>query len=504
MMIDTHCHLDSAEFDNDRNEVIQNAFAERISAIIIPSISPENFLKVLSISHTNKNIFCAIGVHPHNANEYNENVEHTIVNLVNQNRDKIVAIGEIGLDYHYNFAPKEVQIQVFARQLDLARQLGLPAIVHNRKSDEDLLSVMKKNGNPGKVVLHCFSGNKSFLEKSLELGCFVSFTGNITFKNSYLTEVVEIVPEDRFFLETDSPYMTPVPFRGQRNEPKLVSLVAQKVSEIKSLSIDEVINMTTKNAISFFKLVFMLIFMLLLSSFPSFSQSFKNYSSQKKILFQNFSLQNQPAEEDFEVEEANPYDKFIGFGPTLGFNTIVVFENWIDENGEPNERNSAYEGKFCWGANIAFSPVDFMITRLEFVYTLDPHEFWLNNEKFNFTNIYRIISLSGLFIPNPMSRVNFFAGAGFTYMFNSLNLGTNHPTLRHRYGLNGSLGFIFNLPIEKVGLFTFTGEWFLLFDFQKDRQIWETELQRRVDAYYYYSLPRLSLNWYPDFLFIER
>lgn len=499
-MIDTHCHLDSEEFNHDRDEVIQAAFSDGVLAIIVPATNPSNFESVLGIAQSNSNIFCALGVHPHYANDYNDEVEAEIIRLVNKYPNKIVAIGEIGLDYHYNFAPREVQTKVFARQLEIARQLSLPAIVHNRKSSTDLLELIKSNGEGNKIVLHCFSEDISFLNKSLELGCYVSFTGNVTFKNSFLQDVVSKVPSDKFFLETDSPYMTPVPYRGKRNEPKLINLIANKVSELRSQSLEEVSNMTTKNAISFFNLV-LLFLMFFIPNLKCFAKPLEIKQPKHQNASLNFDFTDEPFENDAEFEEENPYSKFISIGSTFGFNTIVVFESWMDENGKSDERNSAYEGKFFWGGNIAFSPFDFMITRLEFIYTKDPHEFWLNNEKYTFTNLYRLVSLSALFIPNPKQRVNYFAGVGFTYMFNSMNLGTDHPSLRQRYGLNGGVGFILNIPIQKLGLFTLTGEWLLLFDFQKDKQIWETELQRFVDAYYYYSLPRFSLNWYPEFLF---
>lgn len=505
-MIDTHCHLDSSEFDKDRMQVIQDAFADGISLIIIPATRINNFEKVLSIARSNENIFCAFGIHPHYANEYNREVEIYIEESIKANRDKIIAIGEIGLDYHYNFAPKDVQIDVFARQLMLAKRLSLPAIVHNRKADNDLLSVINENSKATEIVLHCFSQDMSFLEKSISLGCFVSFTGNVTFKNSSMVEVVKNVPAGRFFLETDAPYLAPVPFRGKRNEPKFVKYVAQKISEIKQMSVDEVINMTTKNALKFFKLSMAVFISLFFTFFQGFSNPMvKENPFPEFFSFNNkINLQDQDFDIDFKDVERNRYQKFIGIGSTFGFNTIVVFESWKNETGETEERNSAYEGKFCWGGNLSFSPLDFMITRLEMIYTKDLHEFWQDNIKFYYTNIYRILSLSALFIPNSNQRVNFFVGAGFSYMFNSMNLGTDHPSLRQRYGLNGSIGFIFNLPIQKVGLFTLTGEWLLLFDFQKDKGVWEPVNQRFVDTYYYYSLPRFSLNWYPEFLLKTR
>lgn len=472
-MIDTHCHIDSRDFDHDRNEVIQRAFDSGVESLIVPSTEPSNIDKVLELANSNNNIYCAVGVHPHNAREYSYKVEEKICSLLEKQNEKIVAIGEIGLDYYYDFSPKEIQLEVFRSQLQIAKRYKLPAIIHNRDSSDDLLKILEKEQDGTlRFVLHCFSQDSNFLQSALHLGAYVSFTGNVTFKNNKFVKVIEEVPEDRFFLETDSPFMAPVPHRGKRNEPSYIRLVAEKISEIKSLPINQVIQMTTTNAKKFFNIL--LIAILFIIPFV--------------LLAQN---------EDEEEYFINPYKKFIGIGSNIGFNTLVVFQNW-NESGASKERNSAYEGKFFYGANISVSPVDFNINRIEFTYTLDRR--YTDTTYPDLAYIYRTISLTSLFLINPSTRVNFYGGIGFTYIFNSFNLGHPYRDFKSSFGANFGAGFIINIPIEKAGLFTVTGEWLMIFDLSKYKNIYDVELKRNVDAYYYYSQPRLIISWYPEFL----
>ncbi|MCX7909336.1 MAG: TatD family hydrolase [Ignavibacteria bacterium] len=469
-MIDTHCHLDSQEFEIDRKEVIERALSNGVEYIIVPSIDTSNIEKVVNLANEYEPIYCAVGIHPHNANEYNSEVEHRLELILEHKSNKIVAIGEIGLDYYYNFAPKEVQLEIFRAQLKLAKKFQLPAIIHNRDSNDDLIKVLEEEQDGSlKFVLHCFSQNQDFLNRALELNGYVSFTGNITFKNNKFSSIVAQVPDDRFFLETDAPFMTPVPFRGKRNEPSLIKLVAERVAEIKSLQINKVIQMTTSNAKKFFNLF--LVFLLLFVPFSLFSQ-----------------------EED--IEEGSSYKKVLGIGTNLGFNTLVVFQSWT-ENLAKKERNSAYEGKFFWGANLNFSPIDFNINRLEFTYTLDRR--YTDTVYKDLSYIYRTLSFSSLFLINPSMRVNFYGGGGLTYIFNSFNLGHPYRDFKSSLGANFCVGFLINIPIQGVGLFAINGEWLMIFDLSNYKGIYDVELKRNVDAYYYYSQPRLLVTWYPEF-----
>ncbi len=470
-MIDTHCHLDSKEFDNDRSEVIKRAIDSGIAAIVAPSIDPTNIDKVIDLATKNENIYAAIGVHPHHANDYNDLVEEKLGTILQDENPKIVGIGEIGLDYYYNFSPKDKQIETFRRQLRIAKKYNVPAIIHNRDSNDDLIQIIKEeqDGNL-RFVLHCFSQDINFLQKSLDLNAYISFTGNVTFKNNKFKDLVEKVPDDRFFLETDAPFMTPVPYRGKRNEPSFLPLVAQKIAEIKSLEINKVIQMTTENAKKFFNLIFVFLFILI-----------------------PFSIYSQEEEEEFE----NPYKKFIGIGTTFGFNTIVIFQSW-QEGLTNKERNSALEGKVLFGGNLSLSPVDFNINRLEFTYTIDRR---YNDTAYpDLSHINRTLSVTSLFLINPTMRVNFYGGLGLTYIFNSFNLGHPYRDFKSSLGANFCLGFIANIPVQGVGLFTVSGEWLMVFDLSNYKNIYDVELKRNVDAYYYYSQPRVIINWYPEFL----
>lgn len=484
-MIDTHCHLDSKDFTEDLEKVINDAFAQGVSGMIIPATEPSNFTRVEEISLAHKNVFFALGVHPHNAHEYNKDVEQNIESKVEQFNGKLVAIGEIGLDYYYNFAPRNVQIDSFRKQLKLAKKLNLPAIVHNRDSNEDLLKIIEEeqDGNL-KLVLHCFSENDDFLWKVLDLGCYVSFTGNITFKKNLMEGTIKSVPNNRFFLETDSPFMTPVPFRGKRNEPKFIEIITNKIAEIKSMKVNEVIEMTTRNAKHFFNLVMVLL--LLFIPFTVFANS-----------FETDTIDN--TNEIIELSPIEYYQKFIGFGANFGSNTIVVVKRWKVGNAT-QEFNSAWEGKFFWGAHISYSPIDFLITRLEYTYTNDLHQYQINDNKSEYTNIYRILSFDALVVLNPSSRINYFLGIGPSVMFNTYNMGNPYYTSRTKTGINGTLGFLINIPIPDAGLLTLSGEWLLLFDLSQD-ETYDLNFSRNVTNYYFYSMPRFTFTFFPEFLY---
>ncbi|MFW5702173.1 MAG: TatD family hydrolase [Bacteroidota bacterium] len=261
-MIDTHAHINTDEFAEDRDEMLRNAFHSGVEAVIIPATKPDEFDEIINLAQSRPELFCAIGVHPHHAAEIAPEDLDTVA--LRSSENKIVAIGEIGLDYYYDFSPKDIQQEVFRRQLRIAKETGLPAIIHNRESDDDLIRIIRDEQD-GRLrgVLHCFSSPVGALREALDLGMHVSFTGNITFKNTDLAEQVTAAPLERIMIETDSPYMTPVPFRGRRNDPSRVGLVAEKIAEYKNISIDEVLEMTTKTAKKFFNLVIMLIMLAL-------------------------------------------------------------------------------------------------------------------------------------------------------------------------------------------------------------------------------------------------
>lgn len=245
MLIDTHAHLDFPPFDDDRDEVIRRSL-EELESIIDVGADLESSQRSIQLAQKYPQIYAAVGIHPDEAQKI-ENVEQTMNQLrkLAQN-PKVVAIGECGLDYHYENIDKEKQKNLFAAQLKLSQELNLPIIIHCRSAQEEILQLVK---SPQKGVFHCFAGNKEFLEKVLDLGFYVGFCGNITFKNAKdLQEVVKAASMERILLETDSPYLSPESFRGLRNEPKNVRIICEFVAALKGLDLNEVAQITTENA----------------------------------------------------------------------------------------------------------------------------------------------------------------------------------------------------------------------------------------------------------------
>src|SRR5579872_4601887 len=263
-MIDTHCHIQVKDFDEDREAVLQRAQEEGVEAIIVPAIDEPSFEPTLSVAQSDKNnnIFCGIGVHPHHAAEINDNTLERIELLMKE--PKVVAVGEIGLDYHYNFSPPDVQQRIFREQLRIAKRANKPVIVHNRESDEDMLKMVEEEQDGTlRGVFHCFSSTVEMLRRALAANFLVSFTANITFKNSMLGEIVREAPLEKIMIETDSPWMSPPPWRGKRNEPARVKKVAEKIAEIKNITMEEVVKQTTVNAKKFFALTICAMFFLI-------------------------------------------------------------------------------------------------------------------------------------------------------------------------------------------------------------------------------------------------
>lgn len=250
MLIDTHCHLDFPEFDPDRDEVIKRACGQGVNSIINVGSSILSSQRSLELSLKYQNVYSVVGIHPHEADSFDDNAQDAILKLAEDK--KTLAIGEIGLDYFKNFSQKTNQLRLFLYQISLAKKLSLPVVIHTRCAEEDTLRVLKE-AMPIKAVVHCFSSGFEFLEEALRLGFFISFTGNITYKKAdSLREMAKLVPLDRLMLETDAPYLSPEGFRGKRNEPMQIKLLAEFVAEIRGLTFDEIAKKTTENALGFF------------------------------------------------------------------------------------------------------------------------------------------------------------------------------------------------------------------------------------------------------------
>ena len=249
-LIDTHCHIYYDKYIDDIDQVINRATAHNISNIICVGVDFESSKKSVDLAEKYEMVYATAGYHPHDAKDASDDYLKNLKMLAKN--PKVIAIGEIGLDYFYNHSDKKIQLARFKEQLDLAKDLDLPAIIHNRESDSDLYNTLKIS-QLNKGVIHCFSSTLEFGNKILDLGLLLSFTGIVTFSDE-LKKVVKQIPLNKMMLETDSPYLTPKPFRGKRNEPYMVNFIAEEIAKIKNISKEEVADTTTQTAKDFFEI----------------------------------------------------------------------------------------------------------------------------------------------------------------------------------------------------------------------------------------------------------
>lgn len=248
MLIDSHTHLDAEQFDEDREQVIERALAAGVTKIINIGFNRETIPTTLALADQYDCIYAAIGWHPVDAIDMQPEDLAWIEEL--SRHEKVVAIGEIGLDYHWDKSPKEVQHRVFREQIRLARKLGMPIMIHNRDAHQDIVQILREE-NAAEVggIMHCFSGSWETAKLCLDMNFYISFGGPVTFKNAKQPkEVLAKVPLDRLLVETDAPYLTPHPYRGKRNESAYVRLVAEAAAEIRGMSLDELAQVTSANA----------------------------------------------------------------------------------------------------------------------------------------------------------------------------------------------------------------------------------------------------------------
>lgn len=245
MFIDSHAHLEMKEFDRDRGEVIERAWAAGVETIVTVGTNLSLSRKALSIARQYENVYATIGIHPHDAAKADDKVLDELKALA---RDvKVVAYGEIGLDFFRNISPREKQIEIFATQLQIAKALDLPVVIHDRDAHEQTLTMVRDSG-VRRGVFHCFSGEWNMARKCIDLGFYISIPGVVTFeKSKVLREVARQVPADAILLETDCPYLTPEPHRGKRNEPSFMVHTAQKVADIRGVPIEELAAAATVN-----------------------------------------------------------------------------------------------------------------------------------------------------------------------------------------------------------------------------------------------------------------
>ncbi|HYV13988.1 MAG TPA: TatD family hydrolase [Pyrinomonadaceae bacterium] len=255
MFIDSHAHIDGHEFDADREEVIQRAHSAGVSVILnVGTGDPHSgaFERAVELGKTHESIYTAIGTHPHDARLYDDAAEEKIKTLINN--EHVIAWGEIGLDFHYDNSPRDVQVEVFKRQLRAARECDLPVVIHTREAESETIEILR-NEYDGSGVFHCFSGSMELAQRAIEIGFMISFSGIVTFKKAdELRAVAKHVPLDRLLIETDCPYLTPIPYRGKRNEPAYVVEVARCLSMLHDVDIEKLARITSENFNRFFGL----------------------------------------------------------------------------------------------------------------------------------------------------------------------------------------------------------------------------------------------------------
>ncbi len=253
MLIDTHCHLDFPDFAPEQAQIVARAKARGVGRMITISTHVTKFPSVSAIADAYEDVFCTVGTHPHHAHEEPEASVAELVALANH--PKCVGLGEAGLDYHYDRAPRDVSQRVFRTHIAAARASGLPLVIHTRDADADSAAILKDEMGKGafKALLHCFTSSRALAETALELGLYISFSGVVTFKNSTeLREIARDVPLERMLVETDAPFLAPVPYRGKRNEPAYVADTARLLAEVKGVTEAEIADATTANALALF------------------------------------------------------------------------------------------------------------------------------------------------------------------------------------------------------------------------------------------------------------
>lgn len=267
--IDSHCHIDGEQFDVDRDEVVQRAKDAGVVAMLnIGTGDPrsDDFRRAVAVAEKYENVYASVGVHPHDARLYDDAAEKDLIELATS--EKVIAWGEIGLDYYYDHSPRDVQREVFRRQIRTARELKLPIIIHSRDADDETVEILREEcseiADSGELIadwrfpggiMHCFGGTPAMAEALMKIGFMISFAGNVTFKKAEnLREAARVVPLDRLLIETDCPFLTPVPFRGKRNEPSFVVYTAAFLADLHSVPVETIAERTTANFLNFFSL----------------------------------------------------------------------------------------------------------------------------------------------------------------------------------------------------------------------------------------------------------
>lgn len=254
MIVDSHAHYDDEQFDPDRAEVLERVRQQGVARVVNPSSNLQSARKCLALAKDYDFVYTAVGIHPHDAIQFSREALNTLRQMAQT--PKVVAIGEVGLDYHYDLSPRPVQKDCLAAQIRLARELKLPLIIHDRESHQDVLDILRaEKAETTGGVFHCFTGSVEMAREVLQMGFYISLGGAVTFKNAHKpVEVAKFVPNDRLLIETDSPYMTPVPFRGKRNDSGYLTFIIDKLASIRGTNPGQLVYQTAMNADRLFHL----------------------------------------------------------------------------------------------------------------------------------------------------------------------------------------------------------------------------------------------------------
>jgi TatD DNase family protein len=506
-MIDSHSHIDHRFFDNDRADMLERAFQSGMEAIIIPAIDAERLDGVCALSASDPRIYCGLGIHPHHAHEVTDAVLARIESLAEQRLSdpalaRVVAIGEIGLDYHYDFAPRDVQQSVFRRQIQLAKRLQLPIIVHNRESDDDLFRILHDEQDGSlRGVLHCFSSSPERANEAVALGLHVSFTGNITFKsNAALADSVAAVPSDRFMIETDAPYMTPVPFRGKRNEPAHVRLVAERIADIRSTSVETIVQQTSATAKRLFSLSAPLATVLMLTAAHvlvaalcvlsmAFGSLFTSSAYAQRDANGNAVTDPEDTEEPAPVL-TNRFKKTLGIGGTVGTHVLVeYYKDGTNLTQSQSGRALGAELRYHFSDHLGIGAL-FLSTINETVTRPDPVTGIRPQQN---PNYFQQVDLSLLWLINPNNPFVFHFAVGPTLLRNSFDAQPYTQAL----GGHGAFGVGINIKTP-IGIFYPMGEIRVAFTAGLDetRRFPAPPVLRTISGYFF-SEVRGGLMWYP-------
>jgi TatD DNase family protein len=363
MFIDTHAHLFYPNFTEDLDEVIERAKSSEVDYIIIPATDIGTAKQTLALADKYEMIYAQVGVHPHETKDWTNDNLKVIEELARH--PKVVAIGEIGLDYYYDFSPKEKQIEAFRAQIELALKLDLPVVVHNRESDEDIMQIVREYCSSGlRGQFHCFNGSLSYARDLIGMKYFVSFTGNITFKKAdLLRETLSNIRLHYIMLETDSPFMTPIPYRGKRNEPSYVKYIAQQIAELHKIPIEEVARITSINAFRLFgigaepetKYTYRIKNSLYINITNRCNADCFFCTHKSDAIIDGYNLKmakgDEPPAEKYIEEIGNPsnYDEivFCGYGePTIRWDVVKKIARYVKNNGGKTRLDTNGHGSF--------------------------------------------------------------------------------------------------------------------------------------------------------------